>query len=178
MIAPLARTPAEAHLYMDVKPCPRCGGHGFSGTSVVMLQDGVVYERHTGTCQECGCAREFVFRVPQEPELRLGAADFGGPEPSELLDPGEWLLVADLAAAREGGAAREDLALAAAAVEEALKFVPAGADDIPAPSFHSSTGRDAYAREPARFRRARLEALAAALREEAAAPLRTPVDPG
>jgi hypothetical protein len=178
MIAPLARTPAEAYLYMDLKPCPRCGGHGFSGTSVVMLQDGRVFERHTGTCQECGSDREFVFRVPHEQELRLGDTDFGGPEPSELLDPGEWLMVADLAASREGGAAPEDLELAAAAVEEVLKFLPAGADAIPAPAFHSLTGRDAYAREPARFRRGRLEAIATALREAAAAPLRMPADPG
>lgn len=167
MIAPLARTPAEANLYMDIKACPACGGNGFSGTSVVMLQDGEVYERHTGTCAECGSPREFVFRMPPEQQLRLGEADFGGPEPSELLDPGEWMTVADVVAGREGGASKEDLAYAAAAVDEAIKFVPAGADEIPSFAFHSPVGRDAYARMPARYTRGRLTAIATALREAA-----------
>ena len=167
VIAPLARTPAEATLYMDIKACPACGGVGFSGTSVVMLQDGQVYERHTGTCEECGSPREFVFRMPPEPELRLGAADFGGPGPSELLDPGEWMTVADVYAGREGGASKEDLEYAAAAAEEALKFVPPGSDEIPRHAFHSPVGRDAYARMPARYTRGRLTAIVTALREAA-----------
>lgn len=176
VIAPLARTPAEANLYMDIKACPSCGGNGFSGTSVVMLQDGEVYERHTGTCQECGSPREFVFRMPRDTELRLGAADFGGAEPSELLDPGEWMTVADVATGRDGGPSKGDLVFAAAAVEEALKFVPADADDIPPHAFHSLIGREAYQRMPARYSRGRLSAIAAALREQAAAPYRTPPD--
>lgn len=143
-----------------------------------MLQDGRVYERHTGTCEECGSPREFVFRMPPEPELRLGAADFGGPEPSELLDPGEWMTVADVVAGREGGASKNDLAFAAAAVEEAIKFVPADSDEIPANAFHSRVGRDAYARMPARYTRGRLTAIATALREAAEAPYDDPPGPG
>jgi hypothetical protein len=177
VIAPLARTPAEANLYMDIKACPACGGNGFQGTSVVMLQDGQVYERHTGTCEECGSPREFVFRMPVELELRLGAADFGGPEPSELLDPGEWMTVAEVAADREGGASKEDLEYAAAAAEEVLKFLPPDADEIPATAFHSPVGRDAYARMPERYTRGRLTAIATALREAAEAPYDDPPEP-
>lgn len=163
--APLARTIAEAHLYMDVTPCPACRGRGFSGTSVVMLTDGTMYERHTGTCLECGTAREFVFRVQAEEPVRLDEVAFGGPERSELLDPGEWLAVADVAANRAGGPDADDLLLAAAAVDEVLKFVPAGADEVPADAFHSSTGRDVYERQPHRFGRDRLESLAITLRD-------------
>ena len=176
MIAPLARTTAEARLYMDVKPCPSCRGHGFTGTSVVMLLDGRLYERHTGACQECGADREFVFRVPPDEQLTLSMTDFGGPEPSELLDPGEWLTVADLVAGREGGAGPTGFAIAAAAVDEVLKFVPAGAEEIPRTAFHSPEGREAYLRRPERFRRGRLEALAAALHEAANEPVDPEVD--
>lgn len=165
MYAPLARTTAEAHLYMDVTPCSVCRGLGFSGTSVVMLLDGTLHERHTGTCQECGAAREFVFRVPPNEPLNLDEVVFGGPERSELLDPGEWLNVADLVANREGGADADDLLLAAAAVDEALKFVPDDADEVPPEAFHSVTGRATYESKPYRFQRDRLKALAAALRQ-------------
>jgi hypothetical protein len=176
VIAPLARTPAEANLYMDVKACPSCGGNGFSGTSVVMLHDGKVYERHTGTCEECGSPREFIFRMPEEFEIRLSPTDFGGPEPSELLDPGEWMTIAEVAASPEGGASKEDLAFAAAAVDEVLKFVPPDSDEIPRWAFHSRIGRDAYQSMPERYTRGRLTAISTALHEAANAPYETPDD--
>jgi hypothetical protein len=165
---------------MDISACPACGGNGFQGTSVVMLQDGQFYERHTGPCEECGSPREFVFRMPTELELRLGAADFGGPEPSELLDPGEWMTVAEVSADRDAGATKADLEYAAAAAEEVLKFLPPGsdvADAIPASAFHSPVGRDAYARMPERYTRGRLMAIARALREAAEAPYDDPPGP-
>jgi len=129
-----------------------------------MLIDGTLYERHTGTCQECGAAREFVFRVPPDEQLRLDEVVFGGPERSELLDPGEWLAVAGLAANRAGGADADDLLLAAAAVDEVLKFVPDDADEVPVEAFHSTTGRAGYERAPYRFGRERLATLAITLR--------------
>ena len=162
---------------MDVTPCPMCGGVGFVGTSVVVVVDGRVHERHTGPCPECGSDREFLFRVPDDTQVRLGGTDFGGPQPSELLDPGQWMMVADMAASREGGSTPEDLELAAAAVDEAIKFVPPDADDIPATAFHSRVGREAYQRMPGRFRRGRLAAVARALREQAKAPYRGPAGP-
>jgi hypothetical protein len=144
-----------------------CGGVGFAGTSVVLLIDEQVHERHTGPCQWCGQPREFLFRVPNDHEVRLDPADFGGPQPSELLDPGEWMAVAEMAASRPGGSAPEDFALAAAAVEEALKFLPPDSDEIPARAFHSRVGREAYARMPERYTRGRLGAIAAAFRDRA-----------
>jgi hypothetical protein len=104
--------------------------------------------------------------LPAEIPLPLGRdVVFGGPEPSELLDPGEWLVVADLAANRAPAADQADFALAAAAIDEVLKFIPDGADEVPEAALRGGTGREAYAREPGRFRRRRLEAVAAAYRD-------------
>jgi hypothetical protein len=166
---PLARTNAEAHLYMDLQPCETCGEHGFTGESAVVLVDGLLCSRYTGDCRRCGTRRQFVFRLPEEIRLPVERdIVFGGPEPSELLDPGEWLTVADRAASMPASgdpqADREDVALAAAAVDEVLKFVPDGVEEVPATAFRSDTGHRMYAEEPGRFRRGRLAAVASTYR--------------
>lgn len=161
---PLARTPHEAHLYLDLRPCD-CGETRFNRASVVVpLADGGLGRRYAALCPGCGRHREFLFRLPDEPlEERAGEFRYGGPEPSRLLDPGEWLLAADrLSADRpadlaalpddERRRARDRLAAAAAAVEEALKFAPAGADEIPGGALCSRLGLGLYARDPDRFR--------------------------
>ena len=61
-----------------------------------------------------------MFRLPDEILLPVGPLRYGDHRPSELLDPGEWVEVSD-ARARQG-----DLPVAIAALEEALKFIPAG----------------------------------------------------
>jgi hypothetical protein len=172
MVLPLARTNAEAHLYMDLHPC-ECGEIRFPRTSsVVTTPDGDLASRYTGTCPKDGAQREFVFRLPQQIMMpgRDGEVRYGGPEPSELIDPGEWLSVAD-AYARSVPAdtavleadglatARSMVKHAAAAVDEVLKFIPADTDRVPETAFVTDRGRAAYAKEPGRFRRARLEAV-------------------
>jgi hypothetical protein len=164
MRPPLARTPAEAHLYMDLHLCSACGGRGFVGDSAVALVEGELCSRYSGYCTRCGVERDYTFRLPAEPWLGLERdVVFGGSEPSELLDAGEWLLVADLAVGRRD-AADEDLALAASALDEVLKFVPPGAEAVPADAIRTEDGRAVYEREPGRFRRDRLEAVAATYR--------------
>jgi hypothetical protein len=154
---------------MDLQPCDTCGEHGFSGESAVVLVEGQLCSRYTGDCGRCGTRRQFLFRLPTEIRLPVERdIVFGGPDPSELLDPGEWLQVADRAASMpasgDAAADREDVALAAAAVDEVLKFIPEGAEEVPAEAFRSATGREMYAQEPGRFRRARLAAVAATYR--------------
>ena len=74
--------------------------------------------------------------------------------------------MADLTA---GGAADDsDLMVAAAATEEALKFIPEGADRVPSEAIRSADGQQVYAQDPGRFSRRRLAAVAAAYREQAA----------
>jgi hypothetical protein len=154
---------------MDLQPCETCGQHGFSGQSAVVLVDGQLCSRYTGDCARCGSRRQFLFSLPEEIRLPVERdIVFGGPEPSELLDPGEWLLVADRAASAASSgdpqSDREDVALAAAAMDEVLKFVPDGADEVPVEAFRSATGQEMYAQEPGRFRRNRLAAVASTYR--------------
>jgi hypothetical protein len=162
---PVARTRDEAHLYLDMHPCERCGDVNVTWESSLTHDDGVPARRYRGTCGDCGAPREFVFALPERP-MAPGADDvvfFGGPEPSRLLDPGEWLLVADLcaqAASVDGSPgdaeARESVAIAAAAVDEILKFMPADGGAVPESAFWSDRGRTVYQQEPGRFRRRRL----------------------
>jgi len=178
---PLARTPDEALLFMDVHPCPRCGAHRTPWESGALVEaGGELARRYTGECANCGEHREFVFRLPEHVPSRPDGAEvhYGGAEPSELFDPGQWLAMADsVAEVAFADRARGDTALArpraelaAACVAEALKFVPAGARAVPDPAFRTAAGRAAHDRDPERFTRRRLETLLGTLREEFALP--------
>ena len=186
MTAPLARTNEEAHLYMELRPCD-CGEPDFDAASSVAQVGGSWVSRYAGRCTACGRERVFEFRQPDELTVPTDGAWAPGPQPSELLDAGEWLLVADAygstdtdpaglsTIAREQ--ARTDLAAAAAALDEVLKFLPAGADEVPEPAFWSAQGRAVRDAEPGRFRRVRLEAARQVYRTALAAfpePPRTP----
>jgi len=176
MAPPLVRTATEAHLYMDLRPCT-CGEPGFPRESAVVELDGELASRYSGTCPACGTYREYVFRLPEDVVLpRPGAVVFGDGTPSELLDPGEWLWVAD----RYAGAspadvsrldpedrrrARQQLAAAAAAMDEVLAFVPADAEEVPPGEFRTELGRAVHAEEPGRFARDRLEVVRDTYRE-------------
>ncbi len=162
MTVPLARTPAEAHLYMDISPCA-CGETQLARDSTLLASGDDMLRQYAGACPRCGAAREFLFRLPAMPTPSSpGRVSFGGDEPSELLDPGQWLWVAEAYAdlhpadpadfaPGEAQRARADLEYALAAVDEVVKFVPAGAQAVPESAFRSERGRAAYQREPYRF---------------------------
>ncbi len=163
-MALLARTNEEAHLYMDMYPC-ECGGQDAARDSAV----GETVVRYTCVCRACGRTRDFEFRQPEAPARPVDGAWAVGPAPSELLDAGEWLWVADMfggAPAEPAGLspaelaqARADLAAAGAAVEEVLKFLPPDANEVPAEAFWTERGRELRAAAPSRFLRGRLEAV-------------------
>jgi hypothetical protein len=165
---PLARTNEEAHLYMDLHPCA-CGGDDAARDSSVGVEDGAWVSRYTCVCRRCGRQRVFQFRQPEAPGRPAEGAWSTGPEPSELLDAGDWLWVADLfggapaepagLSPAEVGRARADLAAAGGAVDEVLKFLPAGADEVPEAAFWTERGRRLRASAPDRFRRERLAAV-------------------
>jgi hypothetical protein len=133
MATPLARTSAEAHLYLELHGCD-CGERTFAPESaVVVLEDGDLGTRYTYTCPRCGKAHEVTFRLPADPTPPGPGFTYGGAEPSELLDAGEWLAVADAYASQapadldglspeETRHARALLTRAAAAMDEVLKF--------------------------------------------------------
>jgi hypothetical protein len=117
-----------------------------------------------------------VFRRPVEPVVP-GADEvrYGDARPSELLDAGEWLWVADSYARSvpaephrlpepERRRARTRLASAATAIDEALRLIPPGLDRVPSGAVRSPVGASVYLREPGRFRAARLTAVRDAYR--------------
>lgn len=167
---PLARTNAEAHLFMDLQPCPACGETRCRYRSAVVHVDGVLASRYTGECPRCGAARIYEFRLPEQIVPPSSTVTFGGDEPSELLDPGVWLWYADdlgrrvpadpaRLEPRQHPAARQTVATALAAVGEVLKFIPPGVGEVPAAAFTTPEGQAIRDREPGRFRRERLEAV-------------------
>lgn len=158
-----ARTNAEAHLYMDLRPCS-CGAPDFDRKSTVITDGGVLCSRYAGPCRSCGAAREFVFELPDPIRPIRDEIELGGSDPSRLLDAGEWLAVADAHARRQPGT-RRDLDTARAAIEEVLKLVPAGAERVPDDAFTTAHGRAVRDAEPGRFRRVRLEAVLGAYRD-------------
>ena len=169
MTVPLARSSEEAHLYMELHPCA-CGEADLDAVSSVGRVDGDWISRYTGRCVECRRERVFEFRQPEELAVPGEGAWAAGAQPSELLDAGEWLFVADAYGSAEtdaGPQVRTDLLAAAAALDEVLKFLPDGADEVPESAFWSVRGRAVRAAEPGRFRRARLEAARGVYRSAA-----------
>ncbi|MDH2425070.1 hypothetical protein [Sphaerisporangium sp. TRM90804] len=157
---PVARTRDEAHLYLDLHPCPRCGSTGTVWQDALVSVDGALASRYTGTCGDCGEARGHLFGLPEREVVSPEFPAFGGPEPSQLLDAGEWLWVADLTAGNvptgDPAAARRALAIAVAAVGEVVKFIPPGAEEVPATAFWSERGTRLRDSEPGRFQVDRL----------------------
>ncbi|MEV0381332.1 hypothetical protein [Nonomuraea sp. NPDC050643] len=112
--------------------------------------------------------------VPYEAEdaAQLSGAVFGTGL-SELLDPGQWVLVgatyaeralegalyyaADPSDAEKYDAVAADWSFAAEAVAEALKFLADEDDEVPVAEFWTETGRSAREADPGRFTRAKLE---------------------
>jgi hypothetical protein len=160
--APLpARTRDEAQLYLDLHPCEECGRVKLPWKVGTVFVAGVVARAYAGTCPGCGRERRFVFEAVDPASVPpAGVVNFGGPQPSRLIDAGEWLWVADLTASRvptdNPAGARYALSVAVAAMDEILKFVPPGAERAPAEAFWSERGRQVWAAEPGRFEAERL----------------------
>lgn len=166
MSAHFSRSHLEAQLFMDLNPC-ECGesdfdrnhshGRGVAGWQV----------EYSGTCAGCGRARVVVFQVDRKMPVLPPGAWSDGRTPSRIIDPGEWLIVADqlsdhtadlLDLDREQAHRRlNDFAYAASAVAEALLFIRPGQDAVPAASIRSARGRELYGVDPERFTRAALE---------------------
>lgn len=155
----VARTRDEAQLYLELHPCPDCGSIETPWEHSLIQVDGELAIRYAGICPGCEAEREYLFGLPAQETRVSGWPTFGGPEPSELLDAGQWMTVADRAAEAvptnpvEAGRV---LAVARAAVDEVVKFVPSGADAVPEDEFWTPEGRAVREAEPGRFRLDRL----------------------
>ncbi|MEU5770206.1 hypothetical protein ABZ782_30285 [Streptomyces asoensis] len=160
-----ARSSLEAHLYMDLHPC-ECGSTDFDRRHRLEQRGEDIVAVYEGACRECGRNRNFAFLMADE--IPPPPPAFGGATPSEIIDPGEFAAVAADVSARAGlellnspeaehHRQRGAVAYAVAAVEEVLKFIPAGQDAVPASAFTSEAGRARYEKDPGKFRRDILE---------------------
>ncbi|WP_327092036.1 hypothetical protein OIE66_15805 [Nonomuraea sp. NBC_01738] len=156
----VARTRDEAQLFLDLRPCAECGSAETTWDSGLVAVEGALVNQYQGMCEECGAEREFLFGLPGQPTMPSGYPTFGGAEPSQLLDAGEWLWVADVSAGNvpvdDRAEARRSLSVAAAAIEEIVKFIPAGDEAVPDSAFWSERGLELRAAEPGRFELGRL----------------------
>ncbi|GAA4231718.1 hypothetical protein FHR32_004134 [Streptosporangium album] len=156
----VVRSRDEAHLYLDLHPCKQCGSVETTWAMGSGSVEDESVDRYAGTCDGCGAEREFLFGVPERPVIPAGYPAFGGREPSRLIDAGEWLWVADLTAgnvpADDRAEAHRTLSVAAAAVEEVVKFIPPGEEEVPDDGFWSERGQQVRAAEPGRFQLDRL----------------------
>ena len=159
MTLPIARTRDEARVFLDLTPCV-CGALDADWRHGTGMVDGELASAYDAICPACGAEREYVFGLPAT-ERGGTFPNFGGSEPSQLLDPGRWLDLADHLADAvppdDPRTSAEALTLAAAAVAEVLKFIPPDEDAVPEHAFWSAAGRRIRAAEPGRFTRARLE---------------------
>ncbi|GAA3660731.1 hypothetical protein GCM10022224_025150 [Nonomuraea antimicrobica] len=116
---------------------------------------------------------EVLVPYAAEEAAGLQGATFGAGV-SELLDPGQWVLIgaayagraleaglfftADPSSGLEGyDTVVADWSFAADAMEEALKFLPGDAAELPLEAFWTEMGRSVRDAEPGRFSRAQME---------------------
>lgn len=156
----VARTRDEAHLYLELHMCEDCGSPATGWEHGLADVEGELVASYTTVCPGCGTEREFLFGLPEREAGPGPFPNFGGPEPSEILDAGQWLQTADDAAGDvpvddQAEAARQ-VAIARAAVEEVVKFIQPGQDAVPADGFWTEDGRRVRDTEPGRFRLERL----------------------
>src|SRR5256885_3873836 len=136
----VARSAPECRLYLDLHPCS-CGATAFPVRHVLRPGEGDALEAvYEGDCASCGLPRRFVFEL--DPATPPPPPAYGGPQPSRLICPGQFLLAADRAAGSAAlgpaglgapgrAARRTPLTLAPPALGEALGFPSAGAPGGP-----------------------------------------------
>jgi hypothetical protein len=157
---------------MELHPC-ECGKAGFEQRHWLEERGEDLLAIYEGPC--LGCRRVRRFEIAMIDDLPPAPPAFGGPEPSRIIDPGEFLLASDRTMARVPddlaalpthlkNAAKRDLGCAIAALEEVLKFIPDGDDRVPPEAFRSQAGRQLFTSEPARFERRQLEHVIAEYR--------------
>ncbi len=186
MALPYARSIAEEHLYMRLHPCV-CGSTAKTGIghATGVIAQGLTSE-HEFVCGGCGAERRFVFRIPG---LAPRYADkYGGPDPSQIIDAGEWRIVAlhamdrALRLRRQSGGVRkmfhrgdpkpeirQAFEESLAAYQEVRKFIPPGADEVPDSAFFTEAGRRIRAQEPdVAFTRSFVDAMIDGVRSDLA----------
>ncbi|GAA2575295.1 hypothetical protein GCM10010435_58970 [Winogradskya consettensis] len=152
---PIARTLAEAEIYLQLHPCT-CGAIDIPGAT--HRGDALWYD---GACPLCGRPRAEPFGLPlAAPAFGTHFETFyGGPQPSTLIDAGEWLDLraryASVVPPAPGSAPSvvtrytERITQATAQVTEYLKFIPGNGrwTTPPRSAYWTDAGREAARKE-------------------------------
>jgi hypothetical protein len=162
----LARSSLECRLFIELDVCA-CGQTPGELAHRLVSRDERLVALYQGSCARCGRSLEYAFPLADE----IVAADkFGGTEPSQLIDAGQFLRESDRAVRRAGDAPAPQklflLGRAIACLEEVLKWIPDGEETPPAWAFFTEDGLRFSREEPGRFRRPRLRAVLAAYQEQ------------
>jgi len=177
MTAIHAQTQAEVSAYISLATS-ECAGSGSTVLETMSYSgDGDEWVAHYDLeCLDCGLEWHFDVTVDPEPE-RVDGVPIQyryDPEPSRLIDAGQWYLVfvGGLAMARQVqeqqgpsgpfdvlglGRMIDGFDYGRTALDEVLKFIPAGQDRVPDSAMWTDQGRWAYEEESAQFTRDRLE---------------------
>jgi hypothetical protein len=159
-----ARSVEEARLYLDLHGC-ECGERDFAFDHRLEQDGGSLVAVYSGTCPSCGTPRTVTFTLASD---LLPAGVIGGPAPSRIIDPGEFLWLSDAAASevpvdlsgmsgQQLRDARQVMERAIAALGEVVKFIPSGRDDVPVEAFTSELGKELRRERPERFHRSDIE---------------------
>jgi hypothetical protein len=171
-----ARTYSEAREYMRLAMATGdCTGSDLSIRDVASILEGEEWATTFAVdCSRCRAHREFTFITDPAPEDAPGGLIYGhGPQPSRLIDAGEWYVIfstylwSTRAKQAEYGGALPDLDTvetvlgwiegALAAIDEILKFMPSGQNQVPESALWTDRGRAAYDECQDQFSRAVLE---------------------
>jgi hypothetical protein len=164
-----ARSPLECRLFIELHPC-RCGGAIGDITHRLVTRDDILCACYAGRCTHCGEQLEYVFVLDAE---IVAPTAIGGTNPSTIIDAGQYMATSERAArqVRVGGStdpkgsAKAFLVRAIACLDEVVKWMPIGTDQVPVSAFFTIEGLRLYMEDPGRFRRVPLLAVLAAYRE-------------
>ncbi len=168
-----AHSLAEAHLFLAVTPCRRCGGGPLTCDETERPDPEGDPRRiaMSARCAACPQIARFTFTLPEgttaEAPDDLYAAINPGDEPSRIIDVGQWItlfrVILEAAGKEENKVESRRLGLEAAqCLEEALKFYTDN-ELPPADAVFCESTRQRIREHPQQFARQRLADMRAQL---------------
>lgn len=157
-----ARSIREARLYLQLHLCSCDYPILDQVDHWLEKRDGVFVAVYEGQCGRCSGSGRYEFELETRERARYPA--IGGSTSSRIIDPGEFLWLSERGASEVPvdvtGLSKEELRVArylmqraVVMLEEVLKFIPEGADEVPESAFFSDLGRSLREESPERFHR-------------------------
>lgn len=170
-----ARSSLEVTYLLRFRGCPQCHERDLGSPRYLSYIASGTLEptgRFDVTCPKCGHQRSVRYRELRESPL-AGPGDMGGPDPSQIISPHEFATELARCSRELGARTRADVPLllqlraipfvwsphlnGQTCAEELAKFLPEGAERIPADRFVTDEARAYLAAHPEQFTRAYIE---------------------